>query len=83
MNEIPQFESPCRYRDGEMYCSHGVIYVFEPGREMATVAMMDSQVLRCPACKGEGHVLTPAGEQLIDMIWRWIEPKIEELLENA
>lgn len=83
MNEISQFESPCHYQDGDMYCSNGNIYIFEPGRQMASLAVLKSgsqveSTIKCPACKGRGYVLTPAGQQLVEMVWRHIHPWIEE-----
>jgi hypothetical protein len=80
MNEIGQFESPCRYRDGSMYCSNGHIYVMQPNSDMAVLATMDGAAVKCPACKGIGYILTPAGIQLVQMMWRHLEHPMTELI---
>lgn len=82
MNEIAQFECPCHYHDGRMYCTSGHLYVMEPGNQMATLATMEGVPLKCPACKGIGFILTPAGIQLIHMIWRHLEPPVAQLIED-
>jgi len=82
MNEISQFEVACKYRDGKMYCSGGHLYVLEPDNSMATLAVMDDGPIRCPACDGKGYILTPAGEQLIDMIWRHTERRVTDLVHE-
>lgn len=82
MNEIGQFESPCHYHDGRMHCTSGYLYVMEPGNEMATLATMEGGALRCPACNGLGYILTPAGIQLIEMIWRHLERRVVDLIRD-
>jgi hypothetical protein len=78
MNEISQFEVPCHYHEGKMYCSLGWLYVMEPDNQMATLAIMDEVPLKCPACNGVGYILLPAGEQLIEMIWRHLEKRVTD-----
>ena len=78
MNEISQFESPCHYRAEKMYCSNGHLYVMEPDNQMATLATMDDGPVKCPACNGVGYILTPAGSQLIEMIWRHLERRVTD-----
>lgn len=71
MNEITQFETPCHYRSGAMYCSSGFLYVMEPEGDMATLAILDRNLpVKCPACHGVGYILLPAGKQLIEMLRR-------------
>jgi hypothetical protein len=82
MNEIAQFESVCHYRSNGMYCSHGWLYVMEPGNEMAKLATLEEIPLRCPACKAPGYILTPAGTQLIEMIWRHLERRIVDAINE-
>lgn len=82
MNEIAQFETPCRYREGGMYCSNGHIYVMEPGNQMATLAMMEDGPVKCAKCNGVGYILTPMGEQLVTMVWRHVERRVVDLIEE-
>lgn len=82
MNEISEFEVTCKYRDGKMYCSHGHLYVLEPDNSMATLATMDDAPIRCPACNGIGYILTPTGQQLIEMIWRHTERRVVETIQE-
>lgn len=65
-----------------MYCSHGHIYVMEPDNQMASLALFEDTPLTCPACKGMGYILTPAGKQLIDMVWRHLERPITGLIQE-
>jgi hypothetical protein len=76
MNEISQFEVPCRYREEGMYCSDGHIYVMEPGSSMASLGKFGcgGDPVPCPACGGTGFVLTPAGKQLVEMMKRYFTP---------
>jgi hypothetical protein len=82
VNEIAQYEIPCRYRDGNMYCSSGHIYVMEPESTMAALALMEEAPLKCPCCKGSGHILTTEGEQLVEMMWRHLERRIADLIQE-
>ena len=82
MNEIAQFEVPCHYRNGHMYCSSGHIYVMEPGNEMASLAMMEDGPVKCPACTGVGYILTPSGKQLVEMVWRHMERRVADLVQD-
>lgn len=82
MNEIQQFESPCHYRLDGMYCSSGHLYIMEPGNEMAKLATMEEVPMRCPACNGLGFILSPAGVQLVDMIWRHLERRVVDLVNE-
>jgi len=83
MNEISRFEVKCSYREGSMYCHNGHIYVFEPGNEMAALAVEDGVVVKCPKCKGLSHIPTPAGEQLVAMVWRHLECRVADLIEKV
>ncbi len=80
MNEIPQFEVICRYREGNMYCSGGFVYAFEPGNEMAMLGEVEGEPMKCPRCGGIGRILTPAGKQLVEMVWRHLEARVAELI---
>ncbi len=82
MNEIPQFEVPCHYHEGKMYCSDGHLYVMEPDNQMASLATMEDGPVRCPACNGLGYILTPAGQQLVDMVWRHLERRVADLVQE-
>jgi hypothetical protein len=82
MNEISQFEVPCSYRSGGMYCSSGHIYVMEPGGEIAVLAKMEDGPVRCLRCEGVGYILTPMGKQLIEMMWRHMERRVADLVEE-
>jgi hypothetical protein len=78
MNAITEFEVRCCYRSGFMYCSSGYLYVMEPGNEMAALASLErDSPVQCPACKGVGYILTPAGKQLIDMLHRHLTVEAE------
>lgn len=81
MNEIAQFEIQCSYREEGLYCSNGVLYAFEPGNQMASLAKFDDEVVKCPRCKGLGKILTLAGEQIVEMVWRHLEPRVIETIE--
>ncbi len=88
MNEITQFEVPCHHRSEGMFCWQGNLYVIPfhdevwPAEERADLAILEGSPVKCPACKGLGYILTLVGQQLVGMLWRHLEPKIVELIQE-
>ena len=83
MNEIPQFETRCNYRADGMYCWRGNLYIIRlDNEERADPATVEGVPVKCPACKGKDYILTPAGKELVEMLWRHLEPKIVELIDE-
>jgi len=86
VNEIPQFETRCTYRSEKMYCWRGNLYVAraddDEAADRADPATVEGVPVKCPACKGKDYILTPAGKELVEMLWRHLEPRIVELIDE-
>lgn len=85
MNEIGQFEVFCMYRSDAAHCENGELHTNTLGRvtwdninfyDAYPVVLLEGLPVKCPACHGQGFILTKSGEQLIEMLWRHLEPRV-------
>ena len=76
MNE---FECRCSWFNPAAYCNGGALY---DSHTHAAVMLGDTPVL-CPACEGQGHILTKTGEMFMEMIWRRLQGKMYAAIREA
>jgi hypothetical protein len=78
-NLISELETPCRWFGMGKCCVEGVLYDAST-KQMAT---LEGSPVFCPACGGNGHILSKAGEQLVEMIWRRLQRKVFEIVTKV
>jgi hypothetical protein len=91
VNAIAEYEVKCRYAETGIGCFRGHLYQLGPANPEdpnrpphgeAIMVLVEGEYVKCPCCNGTGLILTPAGTQLVEVLWRHIEPKVVDLIHQ-
>lgn len=85
MNAIAEYEVRCSFRMEGYECLNGHLVVSPISEKTLKIDLptdIAGHVIKCPCCNGTQYVLTPAGAQLVSALWRHLEPKVVDLIEQ-
>jgi hypothetical protein len=76
---ISEFERTCRWFNSAGYCDGGFVYDAHTHK----MVLLENSPVFCPACEGEGAILTKLGKQFMDMAWRRLQKKMYAAIREA